>query len=82
MLVSLSSHGPDYVWRLESQDTATFPTGPLTVDIQALSRLYYAVDSTWISHTFAITFLVLCFVRGTVDGKSHTIEQAVKMMFF
>ncbi|RDW62413.1 hypothetical protein BP6252_11846 [Coleophoma cylindrospora] len=67
MLLSLSSHGAKYVWQLESQDTSSFPEGRFSVDAAALKRLKYAVDSTWISHTFAVTFLVLCYVRGTID---------------
>lgn len=35
----------------------------------AVRRLYYAVDPIWISHTFAVIFLVLCYIRGVVDGK-------------
>ena len=69
MLISLSSSGADYVWSLESQNIATFPEGPFSADNAALQRLYYAVDSTWISHTFAVTFLVLCYVKGVVSGK-------------
>jgi hypothetical protein len=68
MLLSLSSYGHDYVWGVESQSISTFPDGPFYVDAAALKRLYYAVDSTWISHTFAVTFLILCYVRGTIDG--------------
>ncbi|KAF4633767.1 hypothetical protein G7Y89_g4355 [Cudoniella acicularis] len=67
MLFSLSNYGAEHVWRLESQNTSTFPSGPFPADPDALRRLYYAVDSTWISHTFAVAFLVLCYVRGMID---------------
>jgi hypothetical protein len=76
MLISLSSYGADHVWSLESQNAATFPGGSFPADAAALKRLYYAVDSTWISHTFAVTFLVLCYVKGIVDGKFSSIGQA------
>ncbi|KZF19673.1 hypothetical protein L228DRAFT_285614 [Xylona heveae TC161] len=67
MLLSLSSYGAEYIWKLDSQNMSTFPDGPFEIDSAAVKRLYYAVDSTWISHTFAVTFLVLCYVRGAID---------------
>lgn len=56
------------VWDIESQLPSSFPEGPFKLDREALHRMQYAVDSSWISYTFAITFLVLCFVRQIVDG--------------
>ncbi|KAJ5634707.1 hypothetical protein N7528_002549 [Penicillium herquei] len=67
MILSLSIHGARYVWSLDSQDMSTFPDGPYHSDSDSISRLHYTVDSTWISHTFAVTFLVLCYLRGIVD---------------
>ncbi|KAH8698691.1 hypothetical protein BGW36DRAFT_149806 [Talaromyces proteolyticus] len=67
ILISLSIDGAESVWRIESQNRATFPEGPFQVDRAAVGRLHYAVDSAWISHTFAVTFLVLCYIRGAVD---------------
>ena len=69
MLISLSTYGADHAWTLESQNIASFPENFFPADVDALKRLYYAVDSTWISHTFAVTFIVLCYVKGIVDGK-------------
>lgn len=69
MLFSLSSLGEEYVWSLDSQNAASFPTGDFSADASAVKRLCYAVDSTWISLTFAATFLVLCYVRATIDGE-------------
>ncbi|OJJ46430.1 hypothetical protein ASPZODRAFT_1961849 [Penicilliopsis zonata CBS 506.65] len=66
MLVSLSTDGA-HVWRLASQDPASFPSHAFQVDRAAVQQLCYAVDSTWISHTFAVTFLVLCYTRGVID---------------
>lgn len=69
MLISLCSDGEKYVWGLESQNAPSFPNRPFRVDIAAVRRLYYAVDPTWISYTFAVTFLALCYIRGVIDGK-------------
>lgn len=74
MLFSLSTHGPEYIWSLESQDIFSFPEGPFEVDAKALGRLSYAVESMWISHTFAFTFLVLCYIRGAIDGKHSSFQ--------
>ncbi|PWY84780.1 hypothetical protein BO70DRAFT_312962, partial [Aspergillus heteromorphus CBS 117.55] len=63
MLLSLSDSGAHSVWRLDSQDRLSFPEDAFHVDAEAVQRLQYAVDSTWISHTFAVTFLVLCYTR-------------------
>lgn len=60
----------DFVWDLESQLPSSFPGGLFKLDVEALQRMQYVVDSSWISYTFAITFLVLCFVRQIVDGTS------------
>ena len=69
MLIALSTSAAEKVWDLDSQNTASFPSGAFTADLAACKRLSYAVDSTWISHTFASAFLVLCYVRKVVDGK-------------
>ena len=69
MLISLSTDGGTYVWGLESQNLKSFPNRPFHVDNAAIRRLYYAVDPTWISYTFAVTFLVLCYIRGVIDGE-------------
>ncbi|PWY83882.1 hypothetical protein BO94DRAFT_625431 [Aspergillus sclerotioniger CBS 115572] len=68
ILLSLSSNAADYIWRLDLPDCASLPEGELEVDPAAVQRLRYAVDSTWISHTFAVTFLVLCYIRSVIDG--------------
>lgn len=68
-ILALADTGGTAVWCLQSQDATTFPPGPFEVDTEALDKIYYAVDSTWISHTFAVTFLALCYVRGVVDGE-------------
>ncbi|KAL3439916.1 hypothetical protein BJX65DRAFT_300813 [Aspergillus insuetus] len=68
ILISLSTMGEHYIAQLRSSDASSFPVGSFEADLEAVRRLRYAVDSTWISHTFAVTYLVLCYTRGTVDG--------------
>ncbi|KAJ5081018.1 hypothetical protein N7456_013728 [Penicillium angulare] len=75
MILSLSSYGADYVWRLDSQNPSSFPDGPLHADPESISRLYYAVDSTWISYTFAATFLIICYMRGIIDENLQICPQ-------
>ena len=76
MLISLCSDGETYVWGLESQNIQSFPHRPFQVDIAAVRRLYYAVDPTWISYTFAVTFLALCYIRGVIDGEISKVQPA------
>ncbi|ORY56910.1 uncharacterized protein BCR38DRAFT_528290 [Pseudomassariella vexata] len=67
ILFSLLTTASEYVWRLDSQNLSSFPDGPFIVDQASRTSLHHAVDSTWVSHTFALTFLVLCYIRGTID---------------
>ncbi|KAJ5296224.1 uncharacterized protein N7443_007117 [Penicillium atrosanguineum] len=67
MILSFSRFGSDFVWELDSQTPLSFPDGPFHVDAGSIGQLYYAVDSTWISHTFAVTFLVICYMRGIIN---------------
>jgi hypothetical protein len=82
ILLSLSANGSKYVWILDSQNRASFPNGAFQVDIDAVRRLHYAVDSTWISHTFAVTFLVLCYIRGAIDGKYRESPPSAFIIFY
>lgn len=68
IVFSYSSNAGNLVFDIESQLPSSFPVGLFKLDREALHRMQYAVDSSWISFTFAITFLVLCFVRQVVDG--------------
>lgn len=70
IVLSQSSYKAELVFSLDSQNPSTFPDGAYHADRGSVSRLYYAVDSTWISHTFAITFLSLCYIRGIIDGET------------
>lgn len=71
IIFSHASNAEEYVWNMESQQSSSFPDGSFHVDPEALERMQYAVDSAWISYTFAVTFLVLCFVRRTIDGRFY-----------
>lgn len=68
ILFSQSRTAASDVWSITSQDPTSFPDGLFDVDPASLISLHHAVDSTWISHAFALTFIVLCYIRGTVDG--------------
>ncbi|KKY23692.1 putative c6 finger domain [Phaeomoniella chlamydospora] len=63
----VSTSAIDLIWSLDSQNVSTFPDGPFVVDHATLKRLSYTVDSTWVSHTFAVTFLVFCYIKGVID---------------
>ncbi|KAL5372389.1 hypothetical protein DPSP01_013555 [Paraphaeosphaeria sporulosa] len=67
IFLSVSKCSFESVSTLESWRPSTFPEGSLLLDPEARRSLHHAVDSTWISYTFAITFLVLCYLRGLVD---------------
>ncbi|KEQ99280.1 hypothetical protein AUEXF2481DRAFT_36596 [Aureobasidium subglaciale EXF-2481] len=67
IIISHSKNAGGWIWSIESQLASSFPEGPFEPDPEALGRLQYAVDSSWISYTFAVTFIVLCFVRGFID---------------
>ncbi len=71
ILFSLSAGAASTVWHLSSQDPSTYPHGPFTIDYQTRCSLYHAVDSIWISHAFALVFIVLCYVRGRINGVSR-----------
>ncbi|KAH7304189.1 hypothetical protein B0I35DRAFT_401521 [Stachybotrys elegans] len=45
----------------------SFPQGRYTPDMEAINRIKYSVDSTWISYSFATIFLVLCYKGNIID---------------
>ncbi|KGO60814.1 hypothetical protein PEX2_100790 [Penicillium expansum] len=75
IILAQSSFRADIVFSLDSQELSSFPDGAYNVDRASVSRLYYAVDSTWISHTFAIIFLCLCYLRGIIDENLQICSQ-------
>ena len=68
ILLSLSEAGAGLLSDEQASQVSCRPSGPLKLDRTAVERLGYAVDSTWISHTFAIAFIVLAYIRGAIDG--------------
>lgn len=77
ILLSLSAAGSRYVWTVESQTAATFPPGEWQVDPDAIARFRFAVDSSWVTHTYATIFLVLCYTRKVIDGTPTLAPSAV-----
>lgn len=77
IILEITSCGEKYVHQVKSQDPSSLPSGVLCADEDACEHFQFAVDSTWISHTFAVFFLLLCFVRGVIDG---TIRMATMEM--
>lgn len=69
ILLSISTLSFKSIVNLDCRDSSTVPKHALVIDPEARKSLHHAVDSTWISHTFAITFLVLCYLRNIIDGK-------------
>lgn len=69
IIFSHSTAAPDYVWTLDSQQPASFPNGYFSVDKASIERMRFAVDSAWVGHAFAATFLVLCYVKRVISGE-------------
>jgi hypothetical protein len=69
ILLCVSKTSFQSILDLESQRPSTFPEGNFFLDPDARESLHHAVDSTWISYTFAITFLSLCYLRKIIDGE-------------
>ncbi|KAF2113898.1 hypothetical protein BDV96DRAFT_647399 [Lophiotrema nucula] len=67
ILLSLTTHASHFIWDLKSQSYDSYPSGDFAVDPVARKSLHHAVDATWISFTFALTFLVLCYIRARID---------------
>lgn len=68
MILCHGRNASAFIWGFQSQEPSSFPQGSLQTDPEALKRLLCAVDSIWISYTFAITFLVLCYFKKIIDG--------------
>lgn len=63
-------------WTIQPQSLASFPRGEFAVDGDGLARFRYAVDSSWIAHSFAAVFLVLCYLRGVIDDELQILQLA------
>lgn len=69
-IFSLSNETNTQTWPSQSHSLPAFPLCPFTVDMVALGKFRFSVDSSWITHSFAAVFLVLCYTRGAIDGKT------------
>jgi hypothetical protein len=69
-IFALSNETSTQTWSVQSQSLESFPQGPFTVNDTALGRFRFSVDSSWIAHSFAAVFLVLCYTRGAIDGNT------------
>lgn len=77
IVLSYAKNAGQWIWELDSQLPSSFPQGYFELDTEASDRMQYAVDSSWISYSFSVTFLVLCFVREVVDGKRDKTAQTI-----
>ena len=69
-LLSYSTTGPTNTSAFSTQLPETFsPLDALRPDPTALETLIYTVDSAWISLSFAVTFLVLAYAKGAIEGE-------------
>jgi hypothetical protein len=64
------------LWPTHCHSLTSLPTGPFTIDEVAIGRFRFAVDSAWITHSFAAVFLVLCYTRGAIDDDLQTLHLA------
>ncbi|CZR61477.1 uncharacterized protein PAC_11373 [Phialocephala subalpina] len=64
------------LWHSQCQSLTSFPSGPFTIDEEAIGRFRFAVDSAWITHSFAAVFLVLCYTRGAIDDELQILHLA------
>ena len=69
ILLALSDCGQALFAKYRTSGATEIPPGPFHIDRHATDQLKYAVDLTWISLTFATVFLILCYVRGVIDGE-------------
>ncbi|ETS77307.1 hypothetical protein PFICI_11181 [Pestalotiopsis fici W106-1] len=74
ILLSLATGASSFVWHVSSQNLTTYPADEFSIDPAARASLHHAVDATWISSTFALTFLVLCYIRRTIDDDLHILS--------
>lgn len=79
-ICSLSAEATLAGWQKQSQQIATFPSLPFQIAQPALDRFRFAVDSSWITHSFAAVFLVLCYVRGAIDDELHILQLSSQPM--
>ncbi|KUJ19134.1 uncharacterized protein LY89DRAFT_683068 [Mollisia scopiformis] len=64
------------LWPAQCQSLSSFPSRPFTINEAAIGRFRFAVDSAWITHSFAAVFLVLCYTRGAIDDELQILHLA------
>ncbi|PQE14239.1 C6 finger domain protein [Rutstroemia sp. NJR-2017a BVV2] len=55
-----------------------------TISEDALFRFRFAVDSAWITHSFAAVFLVLCYARKAIDDElqiTHQLSRDISTLY-
>ena len=69
-LLAYSTVGRTSVSGFASQNNRNYgPLDRFQPDPTALETLIYTVDSAWISLSFAVTFLVLAYAKGAIQGE-------------
>ncbi|EED13760.1 C6 finger domain protein, putative [Talaromyces stipitatus ATCC 10500] len=74
-ILALSGQSTWATWSTHSS-IPFIPSAPLTVNRIAVERISFSVDSSWVSHSFAAVFLVLCFARGAIDDDLNILALA------
>ncbi|TVY84479.1 hypothetical protein LSUE1_G000773 [Lachnellula suecica] len=73
-IFALANETSTLTWPAQSQSLPAFPDEIFTIDMAALGRFRFAVDSSWITHSFAAVFLVLCYTRGVIDDELRILH--------
>lgn len=66
-IFALSEQSRHKSWA-DYKTTSSLPLGKFTPDLDAINRIKYSVDSTWISYSFTTMFLVMCYKGGIIDS--------------
>ncbi|EEA19474.1 conserved hypothetical protein [Talaromyces marneffei ATCC 18224] len=74
-ILALSEQVTWETWSTHSS-ISSIPPGPLAANRTAVERISFSVDSSWVSHSFAAIFLVLCFARGAIDDDLNILALA------
>lgn len=74
-ILALSEQATWKTWSTHSS-ISSIPAGPFAIDRSAVERISFSVDSSWVSHSFAVVFLVLCFARGAIDDDLNILALA------
>ncbi|PWN18411.1 hypothetical protein BCV69DRAFT_72240 [Microstroma glucosiphilum] len=69
ILVAYTVSAEQYLPGLKHHIPTSFPEEEKDwkIDDEAVRKLCFAVDSYWVTMTFAVVFLALCYIRGRID---------------